>query len=401
VAEKLNRNVMAMATYNLARDNGMGHARAVEEAKAAIQQTMYEYASWNRPVALRGKKAALFLFMNYVVNTADFATQGNKAALRFWLMMGLTSGLMGLPFAEDAEDMIDFIATKLNTWLGIKNPKFNLRQELREYLTELSVNPDLILHGFGQQSFGLKGLSELFGIPMPSIDMSSSLGIGNIIPGTGIPEAMTRGIDPALREVVREGGGALGSTFESMLNSALSDDPNEWKRFEKWMPTFMKNASQAARMWKEQKVETASGQTVADFDPMDPRSSIEIGMKALGFQPTRVSRGWERVMAEKEYVEFYRMMQAQRLKVMNAALFVKDREAIADARKSIDQFNAMVPYPEMKIDADIIQQSFEQYMERRMKSSKGFTDGEKNLRMQREIREGYKNPGDAGTLGNE
>jgi hypothetical protein len=400
VAEKLNRNVMAIAAYNLSRDNGFGHTRAVEEAKAAVRDTMYEYASWNRPVALRGKRSALFLFMNYVMNTADLATQGNKTALRMWLMFAAMAGLTGLPFADDVEDLINFTVTKLNKWLGIKGPKFILRQEMREMLNQMELNPDLILHGFGQQSFGLLGLSELTGLPMPGIDLSGSLGLGNIIPGTGIPGAMTKGADQTLREVVREGGGALGTTFESMLGSALSDNPNDWKQAEAFVPTFMKNAMQAYRMGKDQGVFTSGGQQVAAFDPHDPRDQLTLTFKALGFQPTKVSRGWERVTAEKEYVEYYRMMQAQLMRDINAARWAKDREGTADAMKALKEYNKIVPYPELKVNDDTLMQSFERYYEQRKQAGSrvGLTSGEKNLRMQKEIRGGYETPKGEGSL---
>ena len=158
VAEKLNRQVMSMAAYNLARDQGYSERKSVAEAQLAVQKSMYEHAQWNRPEFMRGKKSVFWLFYNYVQQTAFFATRGDPTALRYWLMLGLMSGVMGLPFAEDLEDLIDYVATKLKRELGSKNPKIQIRMEMRDMLNEMNINPDLVLHGFAQNSFGLPAL---------------------------------------------------------------------------------------------------------------------------------------------------------------------------------------------------------------------------------------------------
>ena len=94
------------------------------------------------------EEAVFFLFFNYVQQTAFFATRGDATALRYSLMLGLMSGIMGLPFAEDLEDLIDFVATKLKRELGSKNPKTQIRMEMRDLINQMNMNPDLLLHGF-------------------------------------------------------------------------------------------------------------------------------------------------------------------------------------------------------------------------------------------------------------
>ena len=390
VAEKLNRQVMAMAAYNLARDQGYNERRSTSEAQLAVQKSMYEHAQWNRPEFMRGKKSVFFLFFNYVQQTAFFATRGDATALRYWLMLGLMSGIMGLPFAEDLEDLIDFVATKLKRELGSKNPKTQIRMEMRDLINQMNMNPDLLLHGFAQNSFGLPALGQLAGIPdIPSFDLSRSIGMGNIIPGTGVPEAFAeQGVEAGITRAAGELGGAAVGVTEDLLRAAYSDNPNTWKRTEGFLPTFAKNASKAARMWQEGGEKTASGQVIAEFDPFEPKDQMELVGQALGFSPLKVTRGWERYMAEKELVNYYELHKAKVLKQFYHAAYTDDREAIKDAQEGITQYNETVPYKEMGISAKTIREGTRRYIDSQLKNEKGVS-GRKTYRLEQSVRELY------------
>ena len=80
----------------------------------------------------------------------------------------LMGGAGGLPFAEDAEDLIDGAAQLMGY-------NFSARKAKEQFLIDV--------FGDALAEFVDKGVSGLPGSPM---DVSGRLGLGNLIPGTGL-----------------------------------------------------------------------------------------------------------------------------------------------------------------------------------------------------------------------
>jgi hypothetical protein len=279
------------------------YEKAVLAAREANWSANYENARWNRPEFMRGKKSAFFLFGNYLQNTLYFATH-DPGAIRYWLGLLVLAGAMGLPGADDVADLADFAGTYLNRLLGLKNPKTQIRVELRERLEELGANPDLILHGLAQDSFGLGHVGELTGIPIPHLDVSRSIGMGNIIPATEVPGMLLQAEpNDAVVAAASEMSGAGGSFVEEYYKALLSSDPDKWKRAEKLLPLVAaRNVSKAIRMGMRGAETTQNGNVIAEFDPYDPRTALELVGQGLGFQPSKLTQGWERQIAVADQI---------------------------------------------------------------------------------------------------
>jgi hypothetical protein len=406
-AEKMNRLLMAISYYRAAREEGIDAKAAEQGARECVRLTMYEHTNWNRPVFMRGKKSLLFVFKNYVQNTAFTALQGDGTALRMWLVLGMMAGLQGLPFAEDLADLIDYVATEFKEKLGLSNPKVQIRQEARQILEELNLNPDLILHGFAQETFGLPWISHNLGFGAPGFDLASSISMGNVIPGTQLPSILShQGSDRALATAIREFGGAALSAGEGALRAGPSSDPNDAKRLERFLPAFARNVAKSVRYGDQGGEFAASGDPIANFDPFSTREQIELIGQAGGFTPTKVSRGWERYMAERELVQYYQARSAALTKAYSHAVYLQDREAMADTMKAIQTYNSAVPYPEMRIGASLdgkntLAQSVVDYVESQQKHKLGKGEALKYYRLVEEIRAGYKNPVAEDTVDNE
>jgi hypothetical protein len=366
------------------------------EARECVRLTMYEHTNWNRPLFMRGKKSIFFLFMNYVQNTAYIATQGDGNALRLWLVLGLMSGLTGLPFAQDLEDLIDFVGTKLKEQLGSKNPKVQIRQEARQMLEQMNLNPDLMLHGFGQSTFGLPWIGHQLGFGAPSWDLSSSISMGDIILGTEIPGLLSnRGSDYALSAALREFGGAAVSAGEGALRASVSGDPNDWKKMEKFMPAFARSISKSVRYGVQGGEGSQRGDKIAEFDPFVPRDFVELLGQAGGFTPSRVTRGWEQYMAERELVQYYKARSQALVKEFSHAIYVQDREYQADVWRAIQEYNSSVPYPEMTVGwtrsgKNTLADSVVNYVKSQTEHKLGSGDEIKYRRLVEELRAGYK-----------
>jgi hypothetical protein len=153
---------------------------ATEAARLAVNTAQGEYAMFNRPEMARGNVLQyIFMYKQFVIVTVQLMrslpVKGQLLMLGFLL---LTSGLKGLPFAEDIFDIVDTIAQKL----GLKMA--SVEKELTEWVD--SVAP-------GMTPFIMRGVLDR----MTGATMSTRLGMGDLVPLTG---AFRAGADPA-REV--------------------------------------------------------------------------------------------------------------------------------------------------------------------------------------------------------
>ena len=390
--EKMNRYITAIASYELEYEKTQDHEKSVLAAKAAVRTTQYEHARWNRPEFMRGKKSVAFLFANYIQNTLYFATR-DPGAVRYWLALLFMAGLQGLPGAEDLSDLVDFAGTFLKRQLGMSNPKVDIRQEAREIIEQFGASPDLILHGISHDSFGLGKLGEVTGLPIPRFDVSGSIGMGNVLPLTEVPKAaLTRSPEQTFMQAAFSAGGAGGSVLEDYYRGVMSNDPDQWKRAESVLPTSLRNVSKAVRYASRQGEKTRSGDVVAEFDPMDTRDRLELAGQALGFTPSKVSLGWEREIAIKDSIMYYKFQQEELMGQRNWAVYNEDREAESDVMDRIREYNDSVPFPEMSITGKSMKQSLRSYIEKRAVAEAGVAGEKKFQRLREKVEENYPDP---------
>ena len=393
LVEKMNRYITATAAYELEYAKSKNHKKAVLAAKEANYTANYENARWNRPEFMRGKKSVALLFANFLQNSVYFAVK-DKGARRYWLMMLLLAGVMGLPGAEDLEELANFAMSMLKKQLGSSNPKVDIKHELRVMLNDLGANPDLILHGISQNSFGMGHVGEMAGIPIPRFDLSASLGMGNIFPLTEIPEMMmTSSPEASFMAAMSSASGASGNLVEDIYRGLFSRDPDTWKRAERMFPMASAvNVSKAARLATRGRETSASGATIANFEPFDTRAKLELIGQGLGFMPTRLSIGWERHIAVQDQIRYYKTLQTELLQQHNWAFYTEDREARADVLDRIREYNKQVPMPEMGISASSIKSSAREYLKKRAYGELGVVQERKMRRLQKAVEEEYPDP---------
>ena len=365
--EKLNRHLTAIAAYRLERIKKASHEEAVNAARAAVQKTQYEYARWARPKFMRGKVGGtVFVFQNYMQNTLYFALGGDPAALRMLMMLFLVAGLQGLPFGENIMDLVDAGMEVLKRRAGVKDPHEQVRVDLRKVLKDLEINPDLVLHGMSSSSFGLANIGEFMGWPIPNVDLSGSLSLGRVIPGTELLQpSRSETFEKFLAEGVERVGGAAISGLAGIGQALFDANPDQWKRWEKAMPAAMRAVSKAARYAVRGEEATRGGYPIAGFDMHDPQDQGELIAQALGFTPRDVSKGWEGFIAQQQAVVYYETWKSSLLRQWNYAKETKDEEAVKETNAEIREYNSVVPFPEMKIGPDARFRSFQSYMKSR------------------------------------
>lgn len=166
----------------------MAYARALVEGKDAatafeladkfavdmIDNTLGEYAMYNRPAMFRGDvRQFLFMFKMFPVNSIQMlAALPRKEQLLALGILALFAGLKGLPFAEDLMDLLDTIAQGLGlgpskVWRG------SAEKTLAEALDAIAPGMTPIL---------MRGLLNT----ITPANVADRVALSNIIPGTGI-----------------------------------------------------------------------------------------------------------------------------------------------------------------------------------------------------------------------
>ena len=383
--ERINRRVMFRAAWDLAMKNPntehLNHlaginslamtdmlsngfteteARAYLAAKDAVHQTQFRYGQHARPKFMRGKLGVVFTFFMFTQNMLHFVRYSPGSA-RYMLMMLLMAGMMGLPGAEDLEAIAKLLAR------NILGKEFNLEKEVRELVTGMlgdSIPPDLFLHGAGRVGFGLPAMMDLIGVPKAQFDFSRRIGFGRIIPGLAELGQPGMDFDQAMSRVGQQ---AAGATFGIGFNiiRALTDDQlpaNDFKRWERLMPTALSNMSKVLRYATEGRERSRTDATIVDYNITDPDHVVELALRGLGFQPTRVAREWDRISMQREAEAYWAGRRALILKLWGHSFGMGDADMRQKALDDVRTYNSEVPFGIMKITGDQLAKSRKEHL---------------------------------------
>jgi len=310
-------------------------------AKDVTRRTQYQYAEHSRAKFMRGKKGVLFVFYQFLQQTLYFASR-EPGAWRFWLMLLFFAGLMGLPGAEDINDIVK----KLGQMIFGKN--YNPEKELRKAITEFTedeIPADIILHGLSRYS-GLPKVAEDLGIPAPQFDFSGRLSLGRVVPGIEALSKSGTGFNTAFTRASTDIAGAVFGTGvdigRSWKDSRLP--ASDLKRWERAMPKSLANISRAYRYGTEGKERTSTGASVVEFDMKNPTHVLEVAGRGLGFVPTRISKRWDREAFIRETEKFWATQRNILMTRFDQAISQDDDEMREQVIKDIVKYNKEIPY---------------------------------------------------------
>ncbi|MBP7330653.1 MAG: PLxRFG domain-containing protein, partial [Alicycliphilus sp.] len=327
-AEQVNRRMTFIAAYRVAKAQKMANPAAF--AKKAVIETQFTYSKANKMKWGRGAVGATAMtFKTYSIAYLELLgrmwTQGEpgsqerkdgrKAVLLALGMLMLMGGAGGLPFAEDAEDLADGLAQMMGYNINSKKAK----QELLENI-------------FGEAGAGFveRGITGLPGMPL---DVSGRLGMGNLLPATGLFKEKT----DHTRDVLEIVGpvGDLAKRAVSGARSVLTGDVGAGLL--QMAPAAVRNAAKGADMAATGMYRDDKGYKVLDTSP------TEAAMKAIGFQPASVSKVQESNFINQQAKNFYNM-QAQEIRAKWArGIFEKNTELVAEARTDLEDWNRKNP----------------------------------------------------------
>lgn len=335
LAEQVNRRVTFVAAYRMAVDQGMDNP--AEFATNSIKETQFVYNKASRMNWGRGAVGGtLMTFKTYTVSYIELVNrlwtqgepgsqeraQGRKATM---IMMGtlfMLGGAGGLPFMEDAEDLID----GMGQIMGYNFSSKKVRQDFLDAWVGETMS-DFIDGGFSS-------------IPGSPTDVSGRLGVGNLIPGTGVFKERTNNTRDIL-EIAGPAGdfiGRIASGGRSIAKGVVNLDDNELKKGAlEFAPVAVRNAVKGIDMGVTGIYKDTKGYKVADVSPIDA------AFKAIGFQPRDISKIQEANYLGQSATSYYNL-RASSIRALWAAGVVESNQAkVSDAKAAVQDWNAKNP----------------------------------------------------------
>ena len=334
-AEQINRRVTFVAAYRLAKEQGMDNP--ADFATKSIKETQFVYNKASRMNWGRGAVGGtLMTFKTYSVSYIELMhrlwnqgekgsverAQGRKATMIMLGVMFMLSGSGGLPFMEDAEDLIDGIRQ-------IMGYNFSTKKSRQDFLDAW----------FGEMlgDFLESGASTLPGSPT---DVSGRLGLGNLIPGTGIFRERTNNTRDVL-EIAGPAGdfaGRIATGTRDIAKGVANLDATSLKKGAlEFAPTAVRNAVKGVDMGASGIYKDTKGYKVTDVSPVDA------AFKFAGFQPLKVSKIQEANYLGQTATSFY-SLRASKIRALWAAGVVEGNSSkVADAKAAVKDWNEKNP----------------------------------------------------------
>lgn len=329
MAEQFNRRATFIAAYRLAVEKGMDDPAGF--AKTAIDDTQFVYTKASRPQWARGAVGSvLFTFKTYSISYVELlkrmaanGPEGRKAALVAVATLVLMSGIDGLPGAGDMDDLIDGFLQHLGY-------NFSSKRMRQEFLAGII--------GEDGAKFVTKGVSGLPGAP---IDVAGRLGLGNMIPGTGL---LTKKTDHT-QDVAELAGpaGAMVTGWFKGADAAMKGEIGEGAMAV--APVAASNVIKAIDMASTGMYRDQRGRKVLDVDGYDAM------VKAIGFQPNDVARVQNATREVQRTIDLTRMRETEIADKWARGVFERKPEMVREARDELAMWNADNPEAVIRINS--------------------------------------------------
>jgi hypothetical protein len=235
--------------------------------------------------------------------------------------MFLMAGASGIPGADDLDDLIDGVLQRLGYNTSSKQARLELFASL---------------FGQGGAQFLERGISGLPGVP---IDVAGRLGMGNLIPGTGLlrkkddhSRDLTEIVGPVGDLAARAGQSANGLAAGRLGEAALT-----------LAPVAVRNLFQGIDMATTGMYRDTRGRKVLDTN------GYEALAKAIGYQPATVARVQKASWEAQQMIGFTKMTEAEIADLWAQGLFEENADKVREARERMARWNATNPSTPIRI----------------------------------------------------
>jgi len=330
LAERFNRKLTFIAAWYVAKANNEADPYAF--AVRAVNETQGIYNKANRPNWARNPVGRVILiFKQFSIMYIELLSrmwkrggpEGKRAALIMLAVLMLAAGEEGLPFVQDLDDLIDTIGQMFGLDTNMLRDKRSLAYEI------LGKNlGDLFLYGISTQ--------------MP-IDMSGRLGMGNLIPGTGVlkpSDEHMRGRNMA--EILGPTAGMatqIGDAYDA------ATEGNVGKALQNMAPKAIKDVIAAVEMANKGYSTDAKGRKVVDVGLGDVVS------KGIGFNPTTVANTHRKTMPIQQDIALQKRTESAIVDQWARGVADGDDDMVNEAKKRLEKWNKLNPRTQISINA--------------------------------------------------
>jgi len=313
MAEQFNRRVAFIAAYQTAKQEGIRNPFAF--AENAVDETQGVFNKGNRPDWARGAVGAtIFTFRTFTIQYVEFLKRlpPKERALALGVLV-LLAGFRGLPFAEDAEDIIDTAAQAMGY-------NFTTKAQMDRFLVSTLGQPFA--------DFLQRGAS---GTGMLPFDVSQRLGMADLLPATGVLKASETRKDEQILEVLGVTGGFIRDALKGEVR-----------------PIALRNAAKGIEMYDRGIYTDTRGRKVMDVGPVDA------AMKAIGLQPAGVAAESRKAGSVYEMRALFTKVKSEISEQMALGQFENDQAKIQKARDRLADWNAKNPDAQIRLNGQAI-----------------------------------------------
>ena len=258
-----------------------------------------------------------------------------------------------------------------------------MRKVLREYVQSieaLHLDPMTAAHGMGHNLAGF--------------DVSRSLGLGKIIPGTDVVKAPGNNVNENVGMLALDMMGPAGSFLKFGLNYAFGNKAPAEALLS--MPGGLGNIYNAY-YWSQHGVKNPMGANVVhdlETNKLRDPTAVEIAGKALGFNPTAVSQNREMDFEQYEVKVYWQSRRRGLVEAVNVAIWKKDKEAQAKAMAAVRDFNSSIPpdHKELRLTGRELQLALNKKRQERIKMEQNKAPQKRFQSSYDEVEESYAPP---------
>ncbi|MGH9746523.1 MAG: hypothetical protein ACRD59_10505, partial [Candidatus Acidiferrales bacterium] len=199
-------------------------------------------------------------------------------------------------------------------------------------------------------------------------------------------------------------GSLLGNSAMAFYKDFVKHQPDKFKAYQQAIPPFLAAFGNAWRSgdpdvlpgvnevlpyWLQSRggFYDKNGAITLPYDPEDKIASAEHRLKYLNFTSTRENLKHDADNDRRAIVDFYTARRSNLLTELAIAYQVKDREAMADARAAIRNFNEEIPDRELAITSDEMRTSLKRKLEENRKTELESPRSKRFYRIYRELQE--------------
>ncbi len=332
-AERFNREVTFIASYRLARQAGVSHESAFDQAVDATYRGHFDYSSGNRPRIMQGNVAkVLLLFKQFGQNmvytlarqtyqslkgeTEAERKEARKSLGAILAMHATFAGTLGLP-------MVGMLLSVASWMGGDDDEPWDAEVALRNYLAE-AFGPTI-------SNLLMKGAPRA----LTPIDLSGRVGINNML----LPDVQ-EGLE-GKRWAESAMAGALGPVAGIGTNLVKGGqditEGQTLRGIETMLPVFLKNFAKTYR-YADEGVQDKTGVSI-----MDEVSSMDLLVQGMGFSPSDVRTANE---GKTAIYQLNRKLNERRSRLMtlwSRAKMMDDQQEMGEIWEEIQGFNDKNP----------------------------------------------------------